>query len=142
MHVDTRFGTVVAIFPTRACADEASRELHRFGVRHTWLGEGHRPQRGKTLFEALSAHGVNTEDAREVDRVIGDDEVVLVAEDVPQDVDAIAIATHHGGTTLVFRPPQDPLEQPRLEAAHRHPVSGDLNINDIRHTAMREVPPL
>jgi hypothetical protein len=38
MQRNDLLGVLVATFPIRACADEAIRDLHRAGVRHTWLG--------------------------------------------------------------------------------------------------------
>jgi hypothetical protein len=38
MQHNDLLGVLVAAFPNRACAEEATRELHHAGVRHTWLG--------------------------------------------------------------------------------------------------------
>lgn len=170
-----RFGSLVVTFPTRAIADEAIRELHQAGVRHTWLGvakmtepeASEEPQsarhervddlalshavrrwfhrdRDETLYDALREHGVGEEDARRIDGGVAEGNCVLVAEDVRAPIRAAAIAARHGGTMLVTlgagSPPpgeSDPLAESRVEAAHRHPVSGELDINDVRRESQR-----
>jgi hypothetical protein len=38
MQRNDLLGVLVATFPIRACAEEAIRDLHHGGLRHTWLG--------------------------------------------------------------------------------------------------------
>ncbi len=152
MHRNDLLGVLVASFPNRACADEAIRDLHHAGVRHTWLGmakggdTGERIEdlgiahvvarwlhhdRDETLYEALCEHGVAEAEAQRIDGSVPAGDCVLVAEDVLHSTGAASIAVRHGGTMLVipeeidasaFRPMHDPMVASRIEAARRHPA--------------------
>lgn len=126
MQRNDLLGVLVATFPIRACAEEAIRDLHHAGVRHTWLGvtksgvaaEAHERVEGvgighviarwfhrdrdETLYDALCEHGVATGVARRIDGAIAAGHSVLVAEDVIDPAGVLAIVVRHGGTTLVL----------------------------------------
>jgi hypothetical protein len=125
MQHNDLLGILVAEFPNRACAQEAIRDLHRAGVRHTWLGVAKsgagplgrervedlgiahvvarwlRHDRDQTLYEALCEHGVADTEARRIDGSVPAGDCVLVAEDVLHLTGAASIAVRHGGTMLV-----------------------------------------
>lgn len=50
-------GVLVASFPNQPCAEEAARDLHRAGARHTWLGVTTHGEEGPSL----RGHGVGGE---------------------------------------------------------------------------------
>jgi hypothetical protein len=126
MQHNDLLGILVAEFPNRACAQEAVRDLHHAGVRHTWLGEAKsgagttgrervedlslahvvarwlRRDRDQTLYEALREHGVAESEAERIDGTVPVGDCVLVAEDVVHLEGAASIAVQHGGTMLVI----------------------------------------
>ncbi len=126
MQHNDLLGILAATFPNRACADEAIRDLHRAGVRNTWLGIAKsggptpdhervedvgiahavarwlRRDRDETLYEALCEHGVAEAQAHLIDGTVPDGDCVLVAEDVFNPAQAAAIAVRHGGTLLII----------------------------------------
>jgi hypothetical protein len=131
MQRNDLLGILVATFPIRAGADEAIRDLHRAGVRHTWLGVAKRGDgadvvstesherveavgighiiarwfhrdRDETLYDALREHGVAEAVARRIDGAVAEGHCVLVAEDVTGPAEeAASIALRHGGVVLV-----------------------------------------
>jgi hypothetical protein len=130
MQRNDLLGILVATFPIRAGADEAIRDLHRAGVRHTWLGVARRGDedvvateaherveavgighviarwlhrdRDEALCDALCEHGVAEAIARRIDGTIAEGNCVLVAEDVSVPAEeAASIALRHGGVVLV-----------------------------------------
>jgi hypothetical protein len=125
MQHNDLLGVLVAEFPNRACAQEAMRDLHHAGVRHTWLGVAKagaiagrervedlglahvvarwlRRDRDQTLYEALCEHGVAEAEAQRIDGSVPAGDCVLVAEDVLHLDGAASIAVRHGGTMLVI----------------------------------------
>ena len=135
MQRNDLLGVLVATFPNRACADEAVRDLHHAGVRHTWLGItrgvvserheliepvgiGHVIARwfhrahDETLYDALCEHGVAEAEARRIDGAIAEGNCVLIAEDVLDPTEAAAITRRHGGMLLVVPDEIEPSAYP------------------------------
>lgn len=63
MQRNDLLGVLVATFPSRACAEEAIRDLHRAGVRHTSLGVA------KSAGEAVTPPAAATEIHERVEAV-------------------------------------------------------------------------
>jgi hypothetical protein len=132
MQHNDLLGVLVAEFPNRPCAQEAIRDLHHAGVRHTWLGVAKsgagtagrervedlgiahvvarwlRHDRDQTLYEALCEHGVASAEAQRIDGTVPVGDCVLVAVDIVHLAEAASIAVRHGGTMLVIPEEIDP----------------------------------
>jgi hypothetical protein len=115
-------GTVGAGRERVVAADPLARWLHHENER--------------TLYDVLRDHGVLEEDARAIDGSVVEGSCVLVIEQVRDPAQVERIVRDSGGTLrarAVDRPAvADPLQGARSEAARRHPVSGELDINDVR----------
>jgi hypothetical protein len=160
MQRNDLLGVLVASFRNRACADEAVRDLHHAGTRHTWLGvarsdggaAGHervedagishvvarwlRHDRDETLYEALCEHGVAYAEAHRLDGTVPDGDCVLVVEDVLYPAAAAAIAVRHGGTLLVVPDEIDP----SMIRPMRDPMADTRLEAARRHPARQAIP--
>ncbi len=156
MQRNDLLGVLVAEFPNRACAEEAIRDLHHAGVRHTWLGVAKsgggivarervddlslahvvarwlRRDRDQALYEALCEHGVAEAEAQRIDGTVPLGDCVLVAENVLDLAEAASIAVRHGGTMLVI--PEE------IDASAFHPFRDPMV--DTRIEAARRHPAL
>jgi hypothetical protein len=109
-------------------AGGAHEHVAATGIGHAIARWFHR-EHDEPLFDALREHGIAESVARRIDGAVAEGHCLLVAEDVIEPAKAAAIARGHGGTILVTAddtedsaPMNDPMSEPRIEAARRHPA--------------------